>query len=42
MTVVLEESEDVPVELLMPILTSLRRENEVSNYLMYLKFYMKI
>ncbi|KAK1382787.1 hypothetical protein POM88_020522 [Heracleum sosnowskyi] len=28
MTVVLEESEDVPVELLMPILASLRTENE--------------
>ena len=33
MTVVLEESEDVSVELLMPILAILKRGNEVSNYL---------
>lgn len=34
MTLVLEESEDVSLELLTPILASLKKDNEVANYLM--------
>lgn len=39
MTLVLEESEDVQLELLTPILASLRRNNEVRYSTMYVMFY---
>lgn len=42
MTLVLEESEDVPLELLTPMLASLRMNNEVRYSMMYVMFYEKI
>lgn len=42
MTLVLEESEDVSLELLTPILESLKRNDEVRYYLMYVLFFGKV